>query len=202
MTSPEENLWLAAVRNNPDHAANYAQRWRDFAAQGRDIYGEARLIDAMAERGSRILDAGCGTGRIGGWLSQQGHRVVGVDLDPQLIKVARQDYPQVPWHQGNLADFTLPAGANQLTEFDLIVCAGNVVTFLAAAERRPALNRLRENLAPGGLLVLGFGAGRGYGFEDFRTDASAAGFSVHGEYSSWQLHRPTGEFLVAVLGAA
>ncbi|GAA0199312.1 hypothetical protein [Glutamicibacter creatinolyticus] len=66
MSAPRENVWLAAVRANPDHAHNYAQRWRRLAAEGSDIYGEARMIDAMAERGSRILDAGCGTGRIGG----------------------------------------------------------------------------------------------------------------------------------------
>ena len=202
MTGPEENLWLAAVRNNPDHAANYAERWRGFIAQGRDIHGEARMIDAMADRGARILDAGCGTGRIGGWLAEHGHRVLGVDLDAQLIQVAREDYPFVRWQQGNLADFTLPEGPGELTEFDVIVCAGNVLTFLAAGERLPALTRLRGRLAEGGRLVVGFGAGRGYEFDDFRADAARAGLSVDQEYSTWQLHAPNGDFLVAVLSAA
>ena len=51
-------------------------------AEGRDIYGEARLIDAMAERGSNILDAGCGPGRHSRYRHDAGHRVVGVDVDP------------------------------------------------------------------------------------------------------------------------
>ena len=73
MPGPQENVWLATLRANPDHARNYARRWSNLVAEGRDIYGEARLIDAMAERGSNILDAGCGTGRIGGWQIGRAH---------------------------------------------------------------------------------------------------------------------------------
>src|SRR5699024_5078389 len=62
---PQENVWVAAVRRNPEHARGYAERWRRIEASGQDIYGEARLIDAMAPRGARILDAGCGSGRLG-----------------------------------------------------------------------------------------------------------------------------------------
>src|SRR3712207_7124098 len=41
---------------------SYVQRFRTLAAQGNDIVGEARLVDAMLPRGSRVLDAGCGPG--------------------------------------------------------------------------------------------------------------------------------------------
>lgn len=201
MTAPQENVWLAAVRNNPDHAKNYAQRWRDFAEQGRDIYGEARLIDAMAERGSRILDAGCGTGRVGGWLAEHGHEVVGVDLDEYLISVAREDYPQAEWEVSNLARLALDDETGDLREFDLIVSAGNVMTFLAEEERLPALQRLRGHLAPHGRLVVGFGAGRGYEFVDFAADAYRAGLELEQHYSTWHLHPPADDFMVAVLGA-
>lgn len=197
MTAPEENLWLATVRKNPDHSQNFAQRWRTLAAEGQDIFGEARAVDAMAARGSRILDAGCGTGRIGGWLSEQGHEVVGVDLDPHLIDVAREDYPKAQWQVGNLADFTI---AGEQSEFDLIVSAGNVVTFLSEAERLPALRQLRTHLAADGRMLIGFGSGRGYGFDDFEADALEAGLKVHQRYSTWNFHLPADDFLVAVLG--
>lgn len=199
MSAPQENLWLAAVRNNPEHAQNYAARWRGFVQEGRDIFGEARTIDAMAERGSRILDAGCGTGRIGGWLAERGHQVFGVDLDPQLIAVAREDYPSVNWSVGNLAEFELRTPSGEQREFDLIVSAGNVLTFLSGAERVPALGRLREHLAQDGRLIVGFGAGRGYEFEDFEADAGAVGLRMEQRFSSWQLHLPAKDFLVAVL---
>ena len=57
------------LQANPNHSEMYAQRWRNFVAEGKDIDGEARLIDAMSSRAARILDAGCGTGRVGGYLA-------------------------------------------------------------------------------------------------------------------------------------
>lgn len=200
MTAPEENLWLATVRKNPDHSQNFAQRWRTLAAEGQDIFGEARTVDAMVARGSRILDAGCGTGRIGGWLSEQGHHVVGVDLDPHLIDVARVDYPKAQWEVGNLSDFTVTDEAREKLEFDLIVSAGNVVTFLSESERRPALHQLRGHLATDGRVIIGFGSGRGYEFDEFEADALQAGLAIQQRYSTWNLHSPADDFLVAVLG--
>lgn len=199
MPGPKENLWLAAVRSNPDHARNYARRWSNFVAQGRDIYGEARLIDAMAEPESRILDAGCGTGRVGGWLAERGHQVVGVDLDETLIDVARQDWPRAIWEVQNLAEFEVLTGSGAQAEFDLVVSAGNVFTFFAEAERRPALVRLRDHLASDGRLVVGFGAGRGYDFDEFESDARFAGLRLEQRYSTWTLRPPADDFLVAVL---
>ncbi|MCT1436954.1 class I SAM-dependent methyltransferase, partial [Brachybacterium paraconglomeratum] len=130
---PDENLWTAAVRRNPEHAAGYAARWKRLAAAGQDLDGEARLVDAMAPRGSRILDAGCGTGRVGGRLARAGHEVVGVDLDADLIEVARAEQPRGRWEVGNLAELDLVDGEGEREQFDLEVCAGNVLTFLAGA---------------------------------------------------------------------
>lgn len=199
MTAPQENVWVAAVRANPEHARNYAQRWRNLVEEGHDIYGEARMIDALADRGSRILDAGCGTGRIGGWLAEHGHHVVGVDLDEYLISVAREDYPEAEWAVGNLATLQLRDEAGAPRQFDLIVSAGNVVTFLAEDERLPALRRLADHLAPEGRLVIGFGAGRGYEFDVFEADAAQSGLQLEQRFSTWQLHAASADFLVAVL---
>ena len=41
--------------------------------------------------GMKILDAGCGPGRVGGRLAALGHHVVGVDIDPELIAAAQGD---------------------------------------------------------------------------------------------------------------
>lgn len=201
MTAPQENVWLAAVRKDPEHSRTYARRWRTFVEEGRDIDGEARFVDALADRSSRILDAGCGTGRVGGRLVALGHRIVGVDLDPELIEVARHDHPGAEWHVGNLATFDLDDDAGTPRLFDVVVVAGNVMTFLAESERAPALQRLRSHLEPDGRLVVGFGAGRGYGFDEFLADAAAAGFGPAQRFSTWNLHPPADDFLVAVLPA-
>jgi 2-polyprenyl-3-methyl-5-hydroxy-6-metoxy-1,4-benzoquinol methylase len=193
MTLPEENLWTAALRRDPEHARNYAERWRRIEASGKDIVGEARLLDAMAERGARILDAGCGSGRLGGYLARAGHVVTGVDLDPHLIDVARAEHPGVRWEVANLADLALGE------QFDLQVCAGNVLTFLAGTERRPALARLAAHLAPGGRLVVGFGLDRGYALADFEADAAEAGLQITQRFSSWDLRPAADDFLVGIL---
>lgn len=171
-----------------------------MADEGADLAGEARLIDAMVARGSRVLDAGCGTGRVGGFLAAAGHEVVGVDLDPVLIDVARRDRPGPRWLVGDLAELDLPASG--IPEgFDAVVCAGNVMTFLASRTRREVLRRLGTHLRDGGRIVVGFGAGRGYDFGEFLTDADKAGLTPDLLLSTWDM-RPFAEdsdFLVAVL---
>jgi SAM-dependent methyltransferase len=147
-----DHQWNKVRRANPDHSANYAQRWRDLAAAGHDIGGEARFVNAMAPRGSRILDAGCGTGRAGGLLIDEGHTVFGVDLDEFLISVAEEDFPSGEWHTGDLADFDF-AGAG-ITEIDVAFCAGNVLSFLDPASRRQTLGNIKSTLKHGGRFVV------------------------------------------------
>ena len=48
------------------HSEWYVERFRRMAAEGDDLAGEARLVDAMLPPWARVLDAGCGTGRVGG----------------------------------------------------------------------------------------------------------------------------------------
>ncbi len=193
-----ENLWLKQIAANPGHSQWYIERFRTLASNGADLGGEARLIDAMVARGARILDAGCGTGRVGGLLAAAGHRVTGVDLDPELIAAAEQDHPGSDWRVGDLAELDLP------DRFDVIVCAGNVMTFAAPDTRGEILRRMRAHLGDQGRVAIGFGAGRGYEFDDFLADAAAAGLTSDVLLSTWDL-RPFGpgaEFLVALLRPA
>ncbi|WP_432992967.1 class I SAM-dependent methyltransferase [Dactylosporangium sp. CA-233914] len=195
----EENAWLRRKAEEPGHTRWYVQRFRDLAAKGEDLAGEARLIDTMVPRGARILDAGSGTGRVGAFLAAAGHEVVGVDLDPELVAVAEQDHPGPKWLVGDLAELDLPA-AGVKADFDAIVCAGNVMTFVAPATRVEILRRLRAHLGTGGRLVTGFGAGRGYAFDDFLADAAAAGLRADMLLATWDLRpfTPESDFLVAV----
>ncbi|MFC7401284.1 class I SAM-dependent methyltransferase [Citricoccus sp. GCM10030269] len=198
-----ENTWARMVSNDPDHSRRYAERWRNLAAEGVDLDGEARLIDAVASRGARILDAGCGTGRVGGYLARAGHRVTGVDLDEYLIEVAREDHPEADWHVADLE--TLDAAAlaelGEQEPFDLVFSAGNVFGFLSPGSRDDVLRHLFSLLRDGGRAVIGFGAGRGYAFGDFVDDAGRAGFQLQSRFSTWQLDpwSEESDFLVAVL---
>ena len=207
MTEPrparQPSRWEERTAADPQHSHWYVERFRRMAADGADLAGEARLVDAMVPRGSRILDAGCGPGRVGSQLHAMGHTVVGVDVDPVLIEVAHADHPGPDWRVGDLAELDL-AAAGIPEPFDVVVCAGNVMTFLAPQSEAEVLRRLGAHLRPDGRAVIGFGAGRGYGFDRFFANVPAAGLAVDLTLSTWDL-RPfttSSEFLVAVLRRA
>ena len=199
----EHPTWLQLTTDDPGHSHAYVQRFRRLAEQGQDLVGEARLVDAMLQRGSRVLDAGCGPGRVGGWLAGVGHEVVGVDIDPVLIAAAEHDHPGPHWVVGDLAELDLPAlGVSE--PFDAIVCAGNVMAFVDPGARVEVLRRFGTHLRPEGRAAVGFGAGRGYAFDTFLDDAATAGLVPDLLLSSWHLHPFTeqSDFLVAVLRPA
>jgi SAM-dependent methyltransferase len=194
---------MQKVAADPGHSQWYIERFRAMSRAGDDLAGEARFVDAMAPRGAHILDAGCGPGRLGGYLATVGHRVVGVDVDPALIEAAEQDYPGPRWLVGDLAELDLPA-RGIAEPFDVIVSAGNVMTFLAPSTRIRVLSRLRAHLAGDGRAAIGFGAYREYEFTDFLNDAADAGFAPDLLLSTWDMRplRDDSDFLVALLRPA
>jgi len=198
MTHPA-GQWQQMIARDPGHSARYVERFKLLAAQGQDLYGEARLIDTMVGRESTILDAGCGPGRHAGYLHAAGHRVVGVDVDPVLIAAAEADSPGPAYLVADLAGFDLPAEWPQA--FDAILCAGNVMTFLHPDTRVPVLAGMAARLTVTGRAVIGFGAGRGYDFDEFVVDAASAGLALEQRFGTWDLRPFSADapFQVAVL---
>jgi SAM-dependent methyltransferase len=198
-----EPSWEQLVRDNPGHSTWFVERFRRLAAAGEDLAGEARLVDALLPRRARVLDAGCGGGRVGAFLAAAGHEVVGVDVDPVLIAAAEEDHPGPTWLVGDLATLDLPARGIPAA-FDVVVCAGNVMPFVAPSARGAVLRRLRAHVSGAGRAAIGFGAGRGYEFPDFLGDARGAGWVADLLLSSWDLRPFTdrSDFLVALLRPA
>jgi SAM-dependent methyltransferase len=135
------------------HGPEYAARFDRLAASGADVHGEATLVAALLTPGARVLDAGCGTGRVALRLAELGYACVGVDVDPRMLEVARERGPGLPWYQADLAALELPAEP----PFEAIVCAGNVIPLLTPGTWAAAIRRLAGLLVPGGALVAGFG---------------------------------------------
>lgn len=194
----ELTRWVTA--HGTGHAQWYIERFRRMAAEGVDLGGEARLLDAMLARRSRVLDAGCGPGRVGAELAARGHVVVGVDADPELIDAARTDHPGPTWLVADLAELDL-AAEGVPEPFDAALCVGNVMPFLAPGTEGVVLARIAAHLRHDGFIVVGFGLDRGYSLADFDTQAAAAGLELEHRFATWDLRpwQDDAPFAVTVL---
>jgi SAM-dependent methyltransferase len=188
----------------------YGRRFGALVADGQDVDGEARLADALVGRGARVLDAGAGMGRVGDALRARGHRVVAVEPDPELAAQALRTFPDLDVVETDILGLSreLLAERDLPTEFDLVVCVGNVMIFLAEGTERAVLERLAGLLGPGGRMLVGFHpvdgptTSRTYPPEEFAADAAAAGLRVDLRAGTYELHPPTEEYAVWVLSRA
>ncbi len=139
--------------------SDYAARFEALAATGQDLHGEAAFCAALVPAPARVLDAGCGTGRVAIRLQDLGYECVGVDVDESMLAVAvasEAANPRPGWVLADLSTLDLdqhgiPGG------FDLCVAAGNVIPLLAEGTLERTVAALTATLRPGGLLVTGFG---------------------------------------------
>lgn len=192
---PASNRWLERAQIK---ASDYDSAWSRMAAQGKDPHGEAgcvmRLRPTDLDRPFRVLDAGCGTGRVAIELARRGCDVVGVDLDPRMLDRAREKAPELDWRLGNLA--TIDLGRR----FELIVMAGNVMIFVAPGSEAAVVADLARHLEPGGLLVAGFQLTTPYTLARYDADAEAAGLTLARRWSTWDGDpwTPGGNYAVSV----
>jgi SAM-dependent methyltransferase len=194
MSSSSVPRWF--TDHGEGHAQWYVERFRTMAAEGADLAGEARLVDALVAPSSRILDAGCGPGRVGAALFARGHQVVGEDVDPELIAAAEADHPGPRWVVDDLSRFTL----NE-QPFDAAVVAGNVMAFVAVGTEQAVVSRIAAHVRADGVVVVGFGTDRGYALDDFDAHCAAAGLTLEHRFATWDLRpwRDDADFAVTVL---
>ena len=157
-----------------------------------DFY-RAMAIEVKKQGGS-ILEVGCGTGRVALRLAQEEVPIVGLDLSPAMLAVARrksQGLSNVRWVEGDMQAFELGE------RFDLILIPGHSFQFmLTPADQVACLERIHQHLTTGGKLVVhlnhddlswlgGLSQGKGTGFElagEYRQDST--GSSVR-KWNSW-----------------
>lgn len=185
----------------------YGARFAKLIDDGADVVGEARLADVLVGRSATVLDAGAGMGRIGAELQRRGHTVVAAEKDPALVADAAARYPDLPMVETDLLALTpaLLRDAGQPEAFDLIVLVGNVIVLLAPDTEQRLLAGLRDLLADGGRILIGFhptgghGSARDYPVEEFTTDVEAAGLVVQHRFGTYELGEPGDDYCVAVL---
>lgn len=157
--------------------AAYDRRWAVMAERGESVHGEVDFLMRYAPR--TVLDAGCGTGRVAIELAHRGVEVLGVDLDPAMLDIAREKAPDLRWVAEDLAQLEFDE------VFDVVVAAGNVAIFLQPGTEPEVIRRLAECVDVGGCLIAGFQLGRTVDVGDYDAWAAAAGLLLIDRYSSW-----------------
>jgi len=192
-----QNRWLAETGGT--RGAEYAARFDALEASGADVHGEADFVDSLLSPNSRVVDGGCGTGRVGRELARRGHSVVGVDLAGSMLAVARERDPDTTWLLSDLLDVS---AEDVSAPVDCVVLAGNVIVYLTPGTEPDVVTHLATWLAPGGLLIVGFAADRHVTASQYLSWCAAAGLTEVALYAGWDRapRREPGrdEYLVAV----
>jgi SAM-dependent methyltransferase len=120
-------------------------------ASVRDYPREAAELDRLIQErrpGARtLLDAACGTGAHLEHLT--GYEAEGLDLDPEMLAVARERLPDLAFHEGDMVAFDLGR------RFDAVVCMFSSIGYVRTEERlRSAIAAMARHLEPGGVLVV------------------------------------------------
>jgi SAM-dependent methyltransferase len=156
----------------------YQQRFDALAARGKSMHGEADFV--MRYNPGTLLDAGCGTGRVGIELAARGVTVVGVDPDSSMLATAQALAPDIEWHLESMVDCDLHS------TFDCVLMAGNVPLFTPPGTTAALFAGCARHLGEGGLLITGFQLGRNYSAEQQDADCTAAGLELAEQFSTWQ----------------
>lgn len=140
--------------------SSYDRVAEDYA---RRMFGELehkpfdrQLLDRFAARvqeSGTACDLGCGPGHVARYLHEQGLRVIGVDLSPAMVELARRLNPGIEFRQGNMLSLSIGEGAwGGIAAFYSII-------HIPRTEVLAALAEMKRVLRPGGLLLLAFHVG-------------------------------------------
>ena len=140
---------------NPKAAARYERDMGSLGDSVDDIPFYVGLAREAASRGERVLELGCGTGRVTIPMAQAGAEVTGLDSSPAMLDIARAKRERagvtVRWVEGDMADFELPE------RYGLVVIPFRSFLHLIGDEDQlNCLAAIHGHLTAGGRLALNF----------------------------------------------
>ena len=142
-------------------ASDYAARLPDTRAEAPldlamvDAFATAVLAGVTDPTTATVLDAGCGAGRMSGYLTSRGLSVRGVDLSPGMVEMARRDHPNLEFTVASVAE--LPCADS---EFAGVMLWYSIIHTPPTGLDRVLAEAVRV-LRPGGHLLVGFQSGTG-----------------------------------------
>lgn len=184
-----ENRWLAETGGTS--GPSYAQRFRDLEDGGADLHGEARLIDRLTRETNggllgRVLEAGCGTGRVALELARRGHQVTGIDIDSSMLAEARLAAQHDGQHDVRFIEGDLRALNDLVADgFDVVAAPGNVMVYLTPGTEADVVAQMVRVLRPGGLLVAGFALGRHVSAQQYDEWCQGADVTLVHRWATW-----------------
>jgi SAM-dependent methyltransferase len=128
------------------HLYDLIYGFKDYAQETRDLVTVVRERNPEA---SSLLDLACGTGEHLRLIRDSFAHVEGVDVEPDMLAVARAKLPDVVFTEADMRTFDLGR------TFDAVTCLFSSVGYMAdVGELRAAVARMAAHLAPGGVLVI------------------------------------------------
>jgi cyclopropane fatty-acyl-phospholipid synthase-like methyltransferase len=103
-------------------------------------------LEARLDEGARILDLGCGDGRMTRRLAE-GFQVTGVDVSEEQLRLARSSVPRATFLHADMTELSVPAGA-----FDAVTAFYSFM-HVSREDHRELLTRIHRWLRPGGLFL-------------------------------------------------
>ncbi|MDH7602868.1 MAG: methyltransferase domain-containing protein [Armatimonadota bacterium] len=106
------------------------------------------ILDRINYRPTTVLDLACGTGNVSELLAHRGYKVVGVDISPEMIEVAKSKGSKVEYIVQDITELDL--GRN----FDLAVCLFDSLNYITEPTKvAQAFKKVGKHLVPGGVLI-------------------------------------------------
>ena len=148
-------------------------------------YGKDVLALLDAEPGKAVVDLGCGNGALTKQLAEMGMSVIGIDASPELLRIARDTYPELTFYEADATEFILPQPVDA-------VFSNAVFHWIDRDKQKPLLQHIAAALRDEGELVCEFG---GYGNCAKIHGALAATFARRGLPYRHSFYFPTiGEY--------
>src|SRR5918994_1517700 len=107
---PMADAWLSETRSSYDtDASGYTEKVRGLLDESPYLRASLSLFAELVHGagGGPVADVGCGPGYVSGHLHEAGVDVFGIDLSPEMIAIARRDYPHVRFEVGTMTDLDL-----------------------------------------------------------------------------------------------